>query len=172
MTSINDPKKNKTEGIGSSDHSVEKSGERSGVDNRRFLSVTDVKFQREFVGLMVFVAISSILIMLIGSYSMIQHFATLAAQLSEGGGSIESEVHSQMQRIWLMMIGVALVNCAGIGIFGFWFSKRVSGIIFRMTKDLNRFADGEKVEKITPREGDFFLGMVEAVNRVITSNRK
>lgn len=139
----------------------------SGRDQRKFLSISDMKFQREFVGLMVFVAISSIFIMMIGSYFMIQRFATLASELPTMSGNIEGEVHAQMSRIWMMMIGVALVNCACIAIFGFWFSKRVSGIIFRMTRDLNRHAEGEQVAKIVPREGDFFLDMVSAVNRVI-----
>ena len=142
-----------------------------GADQRKFLSISDLKFQREFVGLMVFVAISSIFIMLVGSYFMIERFATLASQLATISGNVEGEVHTQMQRIWLMMIGVAFVNCGCIAIFAFWFSKRVSGIIFRMTRDLNRFADGEQVPKIVPREGDFFLTMVDAVNRVFETRR-
>jgi hypothetical protein len=143
-----------------------------GSDLRKFFSVSDVKFQTEFVGLMVFVTLSSVLVMLAGTYFMIERFATLAAQIPGVSGGFESEVHAQTQQIWWMMLGAALVNCGCNAIFAFWFSKRLSGIVYRVTKDLNRLMDGEPVNKIVPREGDFFIPMVNAVNRVIETKQR
>ncbi len=136
-------------------------------DNRKFFSVSDRKFQSEFVGLMVFVTTSSTLVMLVGTWFMTQKFATMAAQLPSSSGALESDINSQIAQVWWLMIGAALIACISNAIFGFWFSKRLSGIVYRVTRDLNRFMDGETVEKIVPREGDFFLPMVDAVNRVI-----
>lgn len=138
----------------------------SGKDNRKFLSISDIKFQREFVSMMVFVALSSMLIMLIGTWFMMEKFSALASEILMIGGGIEDAVASESHKIWLLMIGASLVNCVCIGIFAFWFSKRASGIVFRLTKDLNRLADGETVSKISPREGDFFIPLVEAANRL------
>jgi hypothetical protein len=130
-----------------------------------------MRFQSEFVGLMVFVTISSVLIMLVGTYFMNLRFATLASQIPGVNAGFEQEVNQQTQQIWWLMIGAAAVNCGCNAIFGFWFSKRLSGIVYRVTKDLNRLVDGERVNKIVPREGDFFIGMVNAVNRVIDKNQ-
>ncbi|RYZ76210.1 MAG: hypothetical protein EOP05_05680 [Proteobacteria bacterium] len=139
----------------------------TGKDQRKFLSVSDLKFQKEFVAMMVFVALSSMLIMVIGTWFMMEKFASLASEILMIGGGIEDAVASESKKIWLLMIGASLVNCLCIGIFAFWFSKRASGIVFRLTKDLNRLADGENVVKIVPREGDFFLPLVDAANRLI-----
>ena len=39
-------------------------------DNRKFFSMPDPQFQKEFIGLMVFVTLSAVLIMLVGTYFM------------------------------------------------------------------------------------------------------
>jgi hypothetical protein len=139
----------------------------SGKDQRRFLSISNVQFQKEFVLLIVFAVMSSMGIMLAGTFFMIQKFSLLSAGMAPAGTSFEAEIHDQLRLIWIFMFGAAIIDFICIAIIAFWFSKRASGIVYRLTKDLNRLADGDAVPKIVPREGDFFLDLVAAANRLI-----
>lgn len=140
----------------------------NGKNQRRFLSIPDARFQKEFTVLMLFVALSSSAIMMLGTWFMVQKITSIAMTANGGlGGELEESIARQTPNIWLMMVGVTVVNAICIAIFAFAFSKRASGIVRRVTNDLNRFASGEQVASINPREGDFFLELVDAANRVM-----
>ena len=140
----------------------------NGKDQRRFLTVSNPKFQKEFLILILFVAISTSLIMMVGSWFIIQKISALAMTANGGlGGELEQSIASQTPYLWSMMVGATLVNAVCIAVFAFTFSKRASGIVRRLTNDLNRFANGEPVPAIKPREDDFFIELVNAVNRVL-----
>ena len=102
----------------------------TGKDQRRFLSIPDPRFQKEFTVLMIFVALSSSAIMMLGTWFMVQKITSIAMTANGGmGGELEESIARQTPNIWLMMVGVTLVNAACIAIFSFAFSKRKSAAL-------------------------------------------
>ena len=134
---------------------------------RRFFRFTDYRFQRDFLFLTVFIAVMSSAIVLAQTYFIYQEYGNLMADLgNELGSSFKISVESRVGNLWLYTIIACVGNLVTVALLSYVFSTRVSGILFRVTKEINALANGEDVRKINPREDDFFPDLVEAANRL------
>jgi hypothetical protein len=134
---------------------------------RSFFRITDYKFQRDFLSLTLFIALMSTAIVLAQTYFIYQEYGNLMSDLgNELGSSFKMSVSGRLGNLWLYAIIACGGNILTVALLSYVFSTRVSGILFRVTKEINALADGEKVHKINPRENDFFPDLVEAANRL------
>jgi hypothetical protein len=136
-------------------------------NKRTFFRITDFRFQRDFLMLTLFIAVMSSAIVLAQTWFIYREYGDLLMDIgNQLGSSFKMTVSDRLGHLWLYTIIACVGNLVTVALLSYVFSTRVSGILFRVTKELNAFSRGEKVRKINPREDDFFPDLVEAANRL------
>jgi hypothetical protein len=80
---------------------------------------------------------------------------------------IEMLLQSEASKATFLIVAVSIVNILFSLVIAFFFSHRVAGVVLRLTNSLRLWSAGKEVPKIIPRDGDFFIELVDEVNEVI-----
>ena len=135
--------------------------------SRRLFRIFDRRFQLELLGLILFMAVTTSSITMLGTWFIVENAHYAAGQVMTVGYPALQALEANNHDVWVMSAIACVVNLIVIVTFGFAFASRTGGIIFRVTRDLNSLADGQTIQPITPRTHDFFTELVAAANRLI-----
>jgi len=136
---------------------------------RRRTYITDTKLQMKFTLLFVLVSFAANII-------SVAVFNFLAVNKMEALiWSTHMEIQSTGEIVSPLFLYVNIGNFIFIAmllsITGIWMMKKTSGPLFRMTKDINRIADGDLSTNITLRQKDEFQGVAVELNDMTASIR-
>lgn len=138
------------------------------VQRRSALRVTHQKFQIAFLLFCFGVGIVTTATAVIAMQMMVYGLADSIANVREmNWDQIEATLQAESHRATLLIVAVAIVNLVFTGLMAFLFSQRVGGIVLRLTNTLRLWSDGKQVSQIIPRDGDYFVELVDQVNEVI-----
>jgi methyl-accepting chemotaxis protein len=99
------------------------------------------------------------------------HDRTLAAQHGAIADKQAALIRSQTRMIWSLVVGLALM-VALIGLFGIYFTHRVAGPIFKMTKLLRQVGAGNLAVEARLRKGDELQDFFGAFALMVMGLRK
>lgn len=144
------------------------------LKNRRTVfALVHPKFQKEFILLTLFIAISSTAITLLGAWFLISNFKLMSVEIGQLLGSdFEQALSERTQLTWMLILVSCLINFAVVVLMSLMFSNRVSGALVRLTRELNNYADGSPTNTLQPREKDFFPELISAANRVLAKSQR
>jgi nitrogen fixation/metabolism regulation signal transduction histidine kinase len=99
------------------------------------------------------------------------HDRTLAVQHGAIADKQAALIRSQTRMIWSLVVGLALM-VALIGLFGIYFTHRVAGPIFKMTKLLRQVGAGDLAVEARLRKGDELQDFFGAFAHMVQGLRK
>ncbi|MDH5633007.1 MAG: hypothetical protein OEZ10_08425 [Gammaproteobacteria bacterium] len=127
--------------------------------------LVDRKFQmRLALELMVVVLLVPLVVWadfyVLGQYALAQNAAAGMANSSWG------VIGALIQRQWLLMVVVYLVNFGLIYLFIIFYTHRIAGPVYRFTETLTSMAGGDLSARIKLRKNDYFENLGESINRL------
>jgi nitrogen fixation/metabolism regulation signal transduction histidine kinase len=72
----------------------------------------------------------------------------------------------------LIVIAINFLIFAGAVFFGFFFTNRFAGSIFRLRRHMKEVASGGEIKDFTLRKNDFFVELVEPYNEILAELRR
>jgi len=67
---------------------------------------------------------------------------------------------------WIFAGAVTAIFFISI-ITGFWITNKIAGPIFRLRRHIQEIADGEKIQPLKFRKGDYFSEIIEPYNKIL-----
>ncbi len=134
---------------------------------RRLFRITNKEFQASFLVFTFMIGFLATVTSMTGMIFIISNFSKLMVLVPElDWNQINELIDHKVNLAWLLIAIIAVVNLVSTALLSFFFSQRISGILFRVNKVLKSWMAGESVAQIEPRQGDFFEDLVKTTNQI------
>ncbi len=134
---------------------------------RRLFRITDKEFQVSFLVFTFMIGFLATVTSVLGMVFITSTFSKTMILIPElNWNQINELIEDKVNLAWILIAIITLVNLLSTALLSFFFSQRISGILFRVNKVLKSWMAGESVAQIEPRQGDFFEDLVQTTNQI------
>jgi methyl-accepting chemotaxis protein len=141
--------------------------------NKRRTYLVNKEVQLRFAALLVFIS----LLTAIQLYVCIAFIdSDLVSQAAKYGLTNDQTVLSfillQNKRLLIQVLAFLVFNMFLVGVFGFFFSHRMAGPVYRMEKFIKKIAEGDLSGTVRLRKGDHFQSFATSINLMVECLRQ
>ena len=97
-----------------------------------------------------------------------QYIEYLIKFINETSSFRDFNLEEERQQVITLLMVSHIVYAALIGILCIFFSHKIAGPLFKLKKYLTEIRQGNPIEKVYFRKGDYFLEIADEVNETIT----
>ena len=144
----------------------------AGKNYKRKKFLIDKNIQRRFAGLLVMVALITSLQLVVYILVVDNNIHTEAAKYGlDEDPVLISFIIVQQKAVLVKLIVLLFVNMGLMGLFGLFFSHRITGPIYRINRFLKEMVDGDLSGEIRLRKSDEFQNVAATINDLLKSLR-
>ena len=126
------------------------------------------KFQSKIVFYFLGFTIATSAIFFVSNFLFIEKLLSLGTDLGLGENHIYFKfINKQTKSLYIFNSIATIVIFFGQITFGILISHKIAGPLYRLTRETAKVSEGENIQEIKHRKGDFFPEVYTAVNKLV-----